>query len=234
MSRKDKIDRHPVPENTCRAFMSTMWTLAKAFGVDKIPGACHYLQLAGEELDRHVFEQNNPAVTKHKDVSELRRYIAIFRGRYLDLADFEYTSTVTPIEGKMVSQLCATLQEKGFTVDEYLKWLFEEFLPVNDKFSPPQLRWTCCAFITTKFFYENKELMKERKDKDVRAKLTADLINRARVCMRKHPEDVEKIKEILKKFWDGGIVIDEMRKLIEGYEALGQTTQGQNQAKMEA
>lgn len=235
MSRKDKIDRTPVPENTCQAFMGMLWTWVKITGIDKIPAACHYLQLACEEIQRHIFQTNNPSATKHKEVSELRRYIAIFKTRFLDLSDFEYKSAVTPVEGKMVSQLCANLAESGFTVDEYLKWIFEEFLPTADNFCPPQLKWTCSAFIVNKFMYNNKQLLKERREQDIKSKLSTDLINRARVCMRlAKPEDVEKIKEIVKKFYDGGIVIEEMRKLVESYEALGQTPQGQNQAKTEA
>jgi hypothetical protein len=198
MSRKDKIDRYPIPENMARAYMGTAWTMIKAFGIDKFPAAIHYFQLHCEEIERGIFEQNNPAVTRHKETGELRRYIAIFKARYLELSDSEYKNAISPVEGKMISQLCGNLQESGFTVDEYLKWIFEEFLPTADKFCPPQLKWTCCAFIVNKFMYVNKELKKERKESEVRSKMSSDLINSARVCMRKatKPEDVEKIKEM--------------------------------------
>lgn len=229
MNKKEKEDRKPVPENTCRAFMGTMWTTAKMAGIDKIPAACHYLQLACEEINRHMFEQKNPAVTHHKEDAERRRYLTIFKTRFRELGDFEYSTVVTPVEAKMVSQLCESLAEKGFSADEYLKWLFEDFLPKNDKFSPPQLKWTCCGFAVHKFLYENKDLMNKRKGDKLNSKLTTDLINRARVCMRKaseqgKTEDAEKIKKVIKDFWDGGIVIDEMRRLVEEYElALRQT-----------
>ena len=229
MNKREKEDRKPVPENTCRAFMGCMWTTVKMAGIDKIPAACHYLQLACQEINRHMFEQKNPVSTHHKEDAERRRYFTIFKTRFRELGDFEYTSVITPVEAKMVGQLCESLAEKGFTVDEYLQWMFDVFLPVNDKFNPPQLKWSCCAFIVNKFLYENKDLMNTRKNDKLNSKLTTDLINRARVCMRKaseqaKTEDAEKMKKVIKDFWDGGIVIDEMRKLVEGYElALRQT-----------
>ena len=233
MNKKDKIDRHPVPENICRAFLGTMWTMAKAMGVDKIPGACHYLQLAGDEIDRYLFEQKNPASTHHREDMERRKFIAIFRTRFLELTDFEYDKAITPVEAKMISQLCDNLAEKGFSVDEYLKWMYEDFLPTAEKFCPPQLRWSCSEFIVHKFFYENRDLMKQRKEQSANSKLSLDLINRARVCMRQtKPVEVEKIKDAIKKFYDGGIVIDEMRRIVESYEAaVRNPNSGQTEAQ---
>ncbi len=234
MSKKDKIDRHPVPEDVCRAFMGTMWTLVKAFGVDKIPGACHYLKLAGEEIDRYQFEQKSPAVTHQKEDTERRKFIAIFRTRFLELTDFEYNKAITPVEAKMVSQLCENLNERGFVVDEYLKWIFEDFLPTNEKFCPPQVRWSCSEFVVHKFLYENRDLMKQRKEQSVRSKQSIDLINRARVCMRQtKPEEVEKIKILIKDFYEGRIMMDEMRNKIETYEETQKKENGQTNRQTE-
>jgi hypothetical protein len=232
MNKKNKIDRHPIPDDTCRTYMGMVWTLAKVMGIDKIPSAVHYLQLHCDEINRHIFEQKSPAVTHHREDCERRKYIAIFRTKYLELTDLEYNKAITPVEAKMVSQVCDNLAEKGLTVDEYLKWMFDEFLPTAEKFCPPQLRWSCSDFIISKFFYENRDLLKQRKEEAIRSKLSVDLMNRARVCMRQvKPEDIEKIKEMIKKFFDGGIVIDEMRKLVESYEAaIKQENSGQMEA----
>lgn len=221
MNKKEKIERYPVPENTSRAFMGTVWTLVKAFGIDKISGAVHYLQLVGDEIDRYSFEQKNPVSINQKENSERRSYIAIFKTRFLELADFEYDKAITPVEAKMISQISKYLNDRGFSVDEYLRWMFEDFLPVNEHFCPPSIKWSCCNFAVTRFLYEYKDLMKQRKDQSVVSKLSVDLINRARVCIRmSEPEEVEKIREVVKKFSEGGIILDDMRKIVESYEKV--------------
>lgn len=216
---KNKIDRHPISENQGRAFMATVWTLAKAFGIDKIPAACHYFQLAGEEIDRSLFEQKHPNTSHHREDAERSRFIAIFKSRWLAVTDFEYDKAINPQEGKQIAQLCQQLTEKGFTVDEYLQWLYEVFIVESPKFCPPQIKWACSGMCVHKFFYDNKDTMKQRKDAAMRSKQSVDLVNRARYCMRQaQPGEVEIIKELVKKFSEGGIVIDEMRQAVEKYE----------------
>lgn len=224
MSKKKKTSRSPVSENTFKAFIGILWTLVKSFGIDKCSEACHYLQLATDEIERYLFEEENPVVTRHRDDAERRKYITIFKTRFLELTDFEYDKAITPVEAKMINQLCISLREKGFTIDEYLGWMFEDFLPTAEKFCPPQLRWTCSDFIVSKFLYEHRERLKQKKEQELKSKISLDLINRARTCMRQlGTEDLEKIKEILKRFISGGIMIDEMRKTVEFFEAkIGQ------------
>jgi hypothetical protein len=216
---KNKIDRHPISENQGRAFMATVWTLTKAFGIDKIPAVCHYFQLAGEEIDRALFEQKHPAVNTHRESAERSRFIAIFKSRWLEVTDFEYDKAISPQEGKQIAQLCQQLTERGFVVDEYLKWLYEVFIVESPKFCPPQIKWACSNMCVHKFFYDNKDTMKQRKDEAIRSKQSVDLLNRARYCMRQsQPGEVEIIQNLIKKFSEGGIVIDDMRQKVEKYE----------------
>lgn len=229
---KNKIERHPIPDNHGRAFMATVWTMARAFGIDKIPAACRYFQLASDEIDRALFEQKNPVVTRFKEDAERKKFITIFKGRYLQLTDLEYNSVINPMEARMISQVCVSLIGKGFSPEEYLQWLFDDFLPLNDKFVPPPIKFTCSGFTLNKFLYERKDQLKQKKDEALRSQLYVDLVNRARVCMRQNPDEKEKLVRAVEKFTSGGIMLEDMRKLVEGYEEAYKQKQANGQAEI--
>lgn len=216
---KDKA-RIAVPEDLSGLFMQQIWIAARLTGMDKIPAVCHHIQFIQDEINRHCFNNNHQVSSHDKDNAERRKFIAIFRNRYLESTDFEYPVTVTPIDGKLVAQTNKALNNKGFTCDEYLKWLFEVFLPENTKFLPITIKFSCCAFALTKFFFENKDLMKEKQEAETKKREALSLMTRGRQVIRQsqNPETIEKVKNIIKNYADGRIVLDGMRKGIDECE----------------
>jgi len=230
---KDKTTRTPIPEDLLALFVQQMWISAKLTGADKIPAVVQHIQLIEQEVDRHHFNSNHQVSSHDKDEADKRTFIAIFRNRYLESTDFEYPVSVTGVDIKLISQVNKSLQGKGFTCDEYLKWLFEVFLPENTKFLPATVKFSCSNFVLTRFFYDNKEMMKEKQEKELRKRESLALMSRGRQVIRqsKTPAEVEKVKNIIKNYMEGRIMIDGLRKGIEECERMqsrpmAQETQG--------
>jgi hypothetical protein len=182
-----------------------------------------------EEVDRHHFNSNHQVSSHDRDNADKRTFIAIFRNRYLESTDFEYPISITNIDAKLISQVSRSLRDKGFTCDEYLKWLFEVFLPENTKFLPASVKFSCSGFVLTKFFYDNKEMMKEKQEKEIRKRESLALMARGRQIIRqsKNIAEIEKVKNTIKDYLEQRIMIDGLRKGIEECEKMQAQTMTQ-------
>ena len=234
MNRKEKIERNPVPEGREEQFLLQVLLSAEMTGVSEDPEILHYIKLLREQVERKIFERTHKISPLKKLNMEAKKYVVIFKQRYLQLTDLEYNRQVSPVDAKLMRQVTKALMDAGFEVDEYLKWMFEEFLIENPKFCPPNIKWSGSAFVLDKFLYEHKEKMKEKKEAETRKREMLDLINRARALMRGfveagEKENKEKVKELLKKHREEGIMVTEFRRQIEAFEGqlrqIGQTGQ---------
>lgn len=229
--KKEKTDRFPVPEEMPLRFMGIVSSMVEAFGIDKVPELMHYVELLGQAVDRHVFETMHSSGPQRRVADDRRKFIAIFKTRYLHATDLEYGRPVTPVDGKLIGQVVDSLEAKGFAVDEFLQWVFEVFLEENPKFNPPQMKFVCSAFAMEKFLYDNRDRAKQRKEDEFRKKEALDVINRARVIIRTErdagrTEETGKVVEMLKKYRDGHIMLDELRKYVETVEKQSAEAEG--------
>ena len=223
MNKKDKIERTPVPEDEVQCYSMMIHLLARKLGIDQISEVYHYVEMLIDACTRHSFEQQNPVSPRRKIEKNKRTFITIFHARYLQLTDFEYGRPITGIDAKMIKQVTKSLADKGFEVDDYLRWIFEAFLSENQKFCPPSLKWTCSGFALEAFFYEHRDKMKELRERGIHQREGFALINRARALMRQADEDKkqqekEKIKKIMLAYRDQRIMLGEFRQKIEEME----------------
>jgi len=222
VAQTERIKRRPVPEDNAERFMLIVWSLVDAFGIDHIPNVHHYVELLGQSVERHIFESTYGGSKKKRMTTSQKRFIAVFKARYLEMTDLEYTKKMTHVDGKLVKQAIELLTESCFEPDDYLTWLFEHYLPDNPKFCPPTMRQICSSFFLHKFLYENKELSAEKRQEEVRRNEALDLVNRARVLMRTSEDDErKKIEDLLKRYREEDIMTDEFRTAIERFEAKG-------------
>lgn len=213
---KDKSINYNDP---VKLFETLIISAAAATGMDRCSPVGHHIQLAIEEARRFKYNLTHPQSNDQRLEIEKRRFIAIFKNKYLELTDNEYCRVISDIEAKMIKQLNENLLEKNFSCDEFLQWLFDIFLPVEPKFSPPAIKFVCSHFVIDKFFFENKDVMKQKKEQVLRQKQVIDLINRARVLIRtsSSKEEAEEIKNCIKKYRDEGIMTV-LRDKVEFFE----------------
>lgn len=227
--KRDNVDRHAMPEDRLERFMGLVYSLAEPFGIEDIPEVFHYVELLGQAVERHIVESRlgySPA--QGRVTTDRRKFISIFKNRYLSVTDMEYPRAITGIDGRLVNQLNKVLGDNGFDVDEYLKWLFDSFLAENPKFNPPTIKFSCSNFVVEKFLYEHKDQIKQRKEDKIRKKEALDLISRCRVLIRffANDEDMKKtVIDLLKGFRDEGIMLERLRSETERIEAIMRNSQ---------
>lgn len=221
--KKEKVERFAVPESLTDRFMGVVYSMVGPFGVDKVPEAMHFLELTGQALEKSSAgkEYLNAPDRTHM---ERKRFISIFKSRYLHAMDYEYTRSITPVDGKLMGQTVSMLSGLGFDVSEFLEWLFDSFLKENEKFCPPTIKWTCSQFVTERFMFENKDKMKSRRQENQAAADAEGVVNRARVQIRLmrtrgDKDGIEKMVERLKAYRDQRIMLEELRAHVEELES---------------
>lgn len=231
--KRDNVDRHAVPEDRLERFMGMVYSLVEPFGIEEVPEVFHYVELLGQAIERQIVESKFAGTPQHRITADRRKFISIFKNRYLSMTDLEYGRAITGVDGRLVNQLSKVLADNGFEVDEYLTWLFSDFLVENPKFCPPTIKMSCSNFVIEKFLYEHREQIKQRREDQIRQKSSLDLIARARVLIRTFAEDEEskkKIIEVLKGYRDGSIMLEQMRVDIEQMEKAVRNSQLANKA----
>jgi hypothetical protein len=219
--KKDTVERHAVPENRIERFMGLVYSLAEPFGIDDIPEVYHYVELLGQAVERHLVESKFLVLPQHRQTTDRRKFISIFRNRYLSLTDLEYSRAITGIDGRLINQLNKVLEDNAFGVDEFLAWLFDVFLNENPKFCPPSIKFSCSNFVVEKFLYDHRDQIKQRREDEIRKKAALDLISRARVLIRTgSEEDKKKIVDLLKNYKAGSIMLETLRGEIEKMESI--------------
>ena len=221
MNKDSSNKKHPVPENNVEKFMAMVGTLAGVMGIDDIPEVSHYVDLLGEAAARHVFETHHKISPQKKVHNDRKRFIMIFKRRYQELLDLEYKK-VTPVDGKLIHQANKELMKHNFTPDEFLQWVFEEFLVENPHFRPPTIKSVCGQYCLHNFLNEKKELRDAKKRKELDKKAGMDLIQRARGLKRIEgfsKKDNQKISKALKDYGERRIMLSELRKVVEEFEA---------------
>jgi hypothetical protein len=219
--KRDNVERHAVPEDRLERFMGLVYSLVEPFGVEEVPEVYHYVELLGQAIERQIVESKFVGVPQHRITADRRKFISIFKNRYLHMTDLEYSRAITGVDGRLVNQLSKILTDNGFEVDEFLTWLFGTFLVENPKFCPPTIKVSCSNFIIEKFLYEHREQIKQRREDSVRQKASLDLIARARVLIRDFSDDEiskKKVIDVLKSYRDGSIMLEQMRVDIEAME----------------
>jgi len=215
----NEIDKIEIPEDKVERFWVLVLMFAQEMGIEDHKDVYHNVELLGKSVERHIVERNLP-ISPQKKVSRSRAtFIAIFKKRYLQLTDCEYTRIITAAEGKLINQINKSLRERDFDCNDYLRWLFEDFLPDNKRLCPPSIKQICARFYVDKFFFEYKDEAKERKTTKLKQSESEDLANRCRALVRGPAQKIkDEIRKVVSDYKDGKIFLEDLRKKVETWE----------------
>ena len=98
--------------------------------------------------------------------SEKRRFVALFRKKYLETMKFEYKDPVTPVNSVNIARIINDLKAEGGKYEEFLEWFFNDFcsLESNKKFMPPEINFMCSNHVLKKYLYVMKDTLRIRKE----------------------------------------------------------------------
>lgn len=135
---------------------------------------------------------------KNKLTNERKRFIAIFKSKYLDLTDMNYGETLDGIGIIKINKFVEKLIEQSSDSLEYLNWFFDDFarLEINKKYMPPSYGFVLQEWVVSKYFYANKDKFSIRK-KDTLKSERRMVLTKLSVEMFNETQDKELGKEIL-------------------------------------
>jgi len=117
--------------------------------------------------DERVTPENLPS-------SEKRKFIAIFKQKYLEYSDLVYNGTIDSATLFIVGNLVQRLVAEGASSIEYLNWFFDEFMREEynkKKYAPPSIKIATSSFVVDKYLFLNKDNLRVRKQSLLNAKV---------------------------------------------------------------
>lgn len=115
--------------------------------------------LKNSNLQDERIEENSPA-------NEKRKFIAIFKQKYLEYCDFAYNGTIDAGTLFIIGQLIQRLTSEGANSLDYLNWFFDDFMRDEynkSKYAPPTIKIAVSNFVVDKYIFLNKDALKVRK-----------------------------------------------------------------------
>lgn len=214
-----ETEKVPIPEDNVERFMTLLWSMVGPCGIDQFPDILHYVEMLSQSIDRYSFEKTHSMSPQKKVHEERKKFIRIFKQRYVMAYDLEYGHKLTGIEGKLINQANKQLKDSGFDCDEYLRWVFDDYLVENPKFAPANMKQMCSTFFLHKFIVEHRGLKEERGVAEKEKKDVMALIGKGRELMRNAKENgdsvtEEKVRQVLKDFKEKRIMLSELRRAI--------------------
>ena len=182
-------ERFPASKDPFSNFVTVLLLQAEHFGVRSDRNVAHHINLLVEACQQRIVRSKKS--TRKRKITETRKFILMFTNRYLQLTDFEYSGRITDVQYKSVEATARQLGEIGSSVEEYMEWLFGEFLPSNDEFCPPSISHACSKYIFSNFRYVMKEKLKKRHDGEQRKLQEDETVRRGQVLMSKGVEGVK-------------------------------------------
>ena len=210
------MNRKNIPKNKFGLFYSQMYLWAEICGIRSDPEISRALEILEDAVDSKMARTMTTKQSKTlKDTNKCRKFISIFRSKYLEMTDQEYEKKPSDKEVKNIDRLIGKLDEKDISVEEYLMWLFDVFHPNNPKIDPNPA-FASCDSILQKFIYENRNMLKKRKDDKIRSMKFKNLSAEARELYRETKD--EGLRELITKLRSGTMTVAEMEKNLEKFK----------------
>jgi len=129
------------------------------------------MNLLAELLQEQINKKLGKKIKKEEKKSEnqlenddVRKFIAVFRDRYVNETDIEYKSQISPAEIGMIKSHTKKLSDKNVSIEEYMDWIFDVFF--EDKYNKekfvPGIKLVTGAFLASKFFMVNRDKIRGR------------------------------------------------------------------------
>lgn len=118
-----------------------------------------------EALKNSGLEDERTA-TENSPATEKRKYIAIFKQKYLEFCDFAYNGVIDAGTLFIVGETVKRLNSEGSNSLEYLNWFFDEFMRDEynkSKYAPPSIKITVSTFVIDKYLFLHKDVLRVKK-----------------------------------------------------------------------
>jgi hypothetical protein len=208
--------RYPIPNDGIERFMATVWSIAGMSGADKVPSILKKIEELNDAITEHLTGKAISAGNGDAD-SQKKRFLAVFKGRYLENTGHEYPNLITGKDSKIIKAVIDKLNANGFCVDTYLKWLFDDYALSNRAFNPAQMGWVCSNIVVAKFLSDNRgivdharlQMLVKEREETLRMRCRSIIAFKESIPV----EEIELFKVKMKAFGSDQIEIAELERL---------------------
>jgi hypothetical protein len=183
------------------------------------------MNILAEMLNEEINKKNGKQAIKKKtkkseptESEEIRFFIACFRQRFAQEVDIEYKTKIDKEEIAMIKALTNKLRSKNVSIEDYLSWFFDVFYDddYNRKKYTPMIKFVCGSFITTKFFANNRDVVrKNQRAIDSQSKREAVRAH-AKELFRRTGDPRVQLK--MQMEFEGTIPLSNLEEFLEEYE----------------
>jgi len=216
MKKKNEI----TPLEQFKIFKSRLFEDARVYNVTSDRNVEASLNVLMEALNKAIFDLENPvpeAFQKKLAQSDNKKFIAIYKAKFLEAYD---TENIEHIDGSIMNMIdiqVGKIHEKGGTINDYLNFFFDEYLPAN-KTMLANIKLSISIFALQQYFISRASTFKKQKDDDVRNKLKVDLYNRFRILVRVTDKKDIRMNAWLLEYQHGDMTLEELRDKIVAAE----------------
>lgn len=200
------IKRKCVPIDNYTRFHFWLIEQSHLYGVTEDHDVRRAIEVLVKQLENHISKN----VYKKDDNSEykiVKQFVQIFKQKYLEFTDLEYD--IGKIQGKdikIINSLANKLNKNEVSIEEYIKWLFDDFYPNKNNLSAT-IPLSISNNIVQEFLYKNLEMLKSRKEKKKLLLEEDALLNKAKLIFRVTKD--KSIIEIMENYKDSKLNIKE-------------------------
>jgi len=205
-----EIERIPVPKNRYLIMKMRSIQDAELLRVLEDPNVANCFDLFIKSIDKHI----NDSATgigksrfKRKNTEDRSQFIVLFKTKYYQYYDVEYSVKLTGTDMKMIGGLSGKLKDLNSSFEEYITWWFDDFLPNNKNIKPPCVKSLSSDYWLQQFKVDHGSIIKKRKKVSDDNLLSSNILEKARELMRVYKEkaraeskeeDKKKIKALTK------------------------------------
>lgn len=179
-------------------------------------------ELLQESLNKKLGRKVKKEEKKSDDQTEnddIRKFIAVFRDRYVLETDMEYKSQIPPAEIGMIKAMVKKLADKSVGIEEYMDWIFDVFF--EDKYNKekfvPGIKLVTGTFLASKFFMTNRDKIRSRAVSAEGRSRRDTIRNHGKILFRKTKD--RQIQIWLEWEADKTIATEDLENYMKKYEA---------------
>ena len=176
-------------------------------------------QLQGEldkKIGRKSAKEKKAMLIENTESEDLRKFIALFRDRYVQETDMEYKSKLSPEEIGSIKSMVKKLRDKKVDIDDYISWVFDVFLddPKNrEKFAPPMIKFVCCSWLSGRYFMLNRDKFRSKNIAEEKKSRRESIRDYAKSLFRKTKD--KEIQKMLENEYKGSITTEDLEDWIK-------------------
>jgi len=206
------MQRRSIPKNPFERFRLWLWEMDELYDLHSEVEVGRAVDILSDALTRSI--ERTSVNMKRK--SPIHVYIAVFKGKYVELIDREYARDILGADIRAIKRMCDALRVESASPEDYLCWFFDDFLVDNPRFCPPTIKSSCSEAWFEKFLFVNKSKIRMQKQQEAQNLEVRRLTQEARELYRISNDETP--LDLLAQWNNGGMTLKELGEHMDEFK----------------